>query len=600
MFDYSHLLDSDQYEDINQFYNDVDRASYLMSFEELPSSLIDELVEKGDLYLFQLYNKDFSPHSTGKPNLHTLYWRALFSDENLQSRTIKLNGKAELFYRPRQIEAPFTHEKGTILLNKFDRFGKAIPAEIYQEIHDYVNNKIDSQSLSQEAKAGLEEGRFDYREAPYDIVKNRRYAEDQLFFHVPIEFNWAEQGGVNIDNLTQEYVKTTSDIHVIGIDRGERHLLYYSVLNIKGDIVEQGSWNTLSQENISEQGVQKREIPYHGMLKQREDDRAVARQNWQSIDRIKNLKAGYLSHVIHELSKLIIKYRAIIVLENLNKGFKRGRFKVERQVYQKFEVALMNKLNLLSFKSIPPTELGGILRPWQLTRHLVKLDDAGRQNGVVFYVPASYTSVVDPVTGFVNLFHFNKIKVKDLRDFYECFSSLSFDSDKGHFVFSFNYKKLDKYCRVENCPAREWNVISGERSTFDKKHKKTIIIDTTEQLRKLFDDKAIAYRKVRNLLPEILDDSDLLRKMHSSFKLIVQMRYTVDDVDAIVSPALNDEGVNFDTRRQLEGGKLPTNADANGAYNIARKGLLIVNKIKRGEQSRFVTNKEWFKYIMNN
>lgn len=34
-------------------------------------------------------------------------------------------------------------------------------------------------------------------------------------------------------------------------------------------------------------------------------------------------------------------------MEDLNYGFKRGRFKVERQVYQKFENMLINKLNYL-------------------------------------------------------------------------------------------------------------------------------------------------------------------------------------------------------------------------------------------------------------
>ena len=49
---------------------------------------------------------------------------------------------------------------------------------------------------------------------------------------------------------------------------------------------------------------------------------------------------------------MVIDYNAIIVMEDLNKGFKRGRFKVERQVYQKFENMLISKLNYLVFKSV--------------------------------------------------------------------------------------------------------------------------------------------------------------------------------------------------------------------------------------------------------
>ena len=57
---------------------------------------------------------------------------------------------------------------------------------------------------------------------------------------------------------------------------------------------------------------------------------------------------------------MVIKYNAIIAMEDLGYGFKKGRFKVERQVYQKFETMLINKLNYLVFKDISITENGGL------------------------------------------------------------------------------------------------------------------------------------------------------------------------------------------------------------------------------------------------
>ena len=50
------------------------------------------------------------------------------------------------------------------------------------------------------------------------------------------------------------------------------------------------------------------------------------------------------------------------------------------------------------------------------------------------------------------------------------------------------------------------------------------------------------------------------------------------------------------------GGKLPENADANGAYNIARKGLLLVERIKGCPDEKLdkvdlkVTNLDWMKF----
>ena len=44
------------------------------------------MVDEGRLYLFQIYNKDFSmkKKEKGTDNLHTLYWKALFDEKNLK------------------------------------------------------------------------------------------------------------------------------------------------------------------------------------------------------------------------------------------------------------------------------------------------------------------------------------------------------------------------------------------------------------------------------------------------------------------------------------------------------------------------------------
>lgn len=81
---------------------------------KIPTSFIDKLVDEGKIYLFQLYNKDFSPHSKGTPNLHTLYFKMLFDERNLEDVVYRLNGEAEMFYRPASIkyDKP-THPKNT-------------------------------------------------------------------------------------------------------------------------------------------------------------------------------------------------------------------------------------------------------------------------------------------------------------------------------------------------------------------------------------------------------------------------------------------------------------------------------------------------------
>ena len=70
------------------------------------------------MYLFQIYNKDFSEYSKGTPNMHTLYWKALFDDRNLKDVVYKLNGQAEMFFREKSIKVSTIHPANCPIQNK--------------------------------------------------------------------------------------------------------------------------------------------------------------------------------------------------------------------------------------------------------------------------------------------------------------------------------------------------------------------------------------------------------------------------------------------------------------------------------------------------
>ena len=86
------------YNDIAEFYADTIKSCYQLKFENINFDNLEQLADDGKVYLFQIYNKDFAEKSTGKKNLHTLYWENLFSQENLHDVCLKLNGEAELFF----------------------------------------------------------------------------------------------------------------------------------------------------------------------------------------------------------------------------------------------------------------------------------------------------------------------------------------------------------------------------------------------------------------------------------------------------------------------------------------------------------------------
>jgi len=170
-----------------------------------------------------------------------------------------------------------------------------------------------------------------YSKFPYDIIKNKRYTVDKFQFHVPITMNFKNDGVGNINPMVWNYLKDTDDVYVLGIDRGERNLLYYSLIDKTGNIVEQDSLNVIG------------DYDYLNKLNEREVERDNARKSWKCIEGIKELKAGYLSQVIHKIAQLMVKYHAIVVLEDLNFGFKRSR-----QKFRKPSLSELRKKRLLT------------------------------------------------------------------------------------------------------------------------------------------------------------------------------------------------------------------------------------------------------------
>ncbi|MBQ9100878.1 MAG: type V CRISPR-associated protein Cas12a/Cpf1 [Paludibacteraceae bacterium] len=556
--------DTNTYEDLSGFYREVEQQGYNISFRNVSVDYINSLVEEGKIYLFQIYNKDFSPYSKGTPNLHTLYWKMLFDEKNLEDVVYKLNGQAEVFFRKSSIicERP-THPANQAINNK-----------------NVLNKKKHSTFV-------------------YDLVKDKRYTVDKFQFHVPITMNFKSTGGDNINLLVNEYIQQSDDLHIIGIDRGERHLLYLTVIDLQGRIKEQYSLN----EIVNTYNGNEYRTNYHDLLSKREDERMKARQSWQTIENIKELKEGYLSQVIHKISELIVKYNAIVVLEDLNMGFMRGRQKVESSVYQKFEKMLIDKLNYLVDKKKNPEEDCGVLNAYQLTNKFDSFQKLGKQSGFLFYTQAWNTSKIDPVTGFVNLFDTRYETREKSKTFFGKFDAIRYNVEKDWFEFTFDYSN---FTSKADGSRTNWTLCTcGERiETFrDEKQNSnwtTRGINLTDKFKEFFAEYKI---DIQTDLKEVIsrqDSADFFKRLLYLLKLTLQMRNseTGTEVDYMQSPVADANGnfYNSDTCND----SLPKNADANGAYNIARKGLWIVQQIKVADDLKNVklsiSNKEWLKF----
>lgn len=597
---------TENYKDMSDFYKEVELQGYKITFQKISSSKIDSLVDSGKLFLFQIYNKDFAEKSSGKKNLHTLYWENLFSEENLKDICLKLNGEAELFYRPANENIKIVkHEKGSMLVNRTTTDEKSIPEEIYQEIYQFKNNMISE--ISKEAKELLDSGTVVCKEAKHEITKDKHFTEATYLFHCPITMNFKapEITGRKFNDRVLEVLKANSDVKIIGLDRGERHLIYLSLINQKGEIELQKTLNLVEQVRNDKTVI----VNYQEKLVQKEGDRDKARKNWQTIGNIKELKEGYLSNIVHEIAELMVKNNAIVVMEDLNFGFKRGRFAVERQVYQKFENMLIEKLNYLVFKDKEVTEPGGVLNAYQLTDKAANVSDVYKQCGWLFYIPAAYTSKIDPKTGFANLFNTSGLtNVEKKKEFFDKFEGIRYDSKEDCFVFSVDYSKLGNNADY----LKKWEIYTrGERIAYNRKENKTFTVNPTENLKKKFDEFGVNWHNEENFIDSLQTvqaektNASFFDELLRSFNSTLQMRNSIpnSEIDYLISPVKSEDGTFFDSREQLALGKnakLPVDADANGAYHIALKGLyLLQNDFNRNEKGviQNISNADWFRFV---
>ena len=553
------------YKDISGFYREVEEQGYKLWFTQISKAFLEKKVEDGQLFLFEIYSKDFSSFSKGKPNLHTLYWRGLFEEQNLKDVVLKLNGEAELFFRRHSIQRDerVVHSAKKAIANKNENNPKT-------------------------------ESTFDY-----ELIKDRRYTKDKFFFHVPITLNCKAPNPVRFNDRVNLALSKSKGLHIIGIDRGERHLLYYTVINQRGEIIEQDTLNSIATD-------QNYLVDYHKKLDKKESARDKARKAWSIVDNIKDLKAGYLSHVVHKLAGLVAKHNAIVCLEDLNFGFKRGRFKVEKQVYQKFERALIEKLNYLVFKDAAEGQPGHYLNAYQLTAPFKSFQELGKQSGVLFYVGAAYTSKIDPSTGFINFLKPVYESLSKSKTFFESMGSIFFNAQQGYFEFSFDYTNFSVPQSLDGYQTAWTLCTHGDTRYHNRRNSQGIwetqAVNVTEGLKSLFTNAGIHYAGGDELKGAISEakSSKFYRNLYFYLRLTLALRHSVTgtDEDFILSPVADEEGNFYDSRRATH--SEPKDADANGAYHIALKGLWNLERIGQWDgESRLdlaMKNSDWFRF----
>lgn len=527
--------------------------------------------EKKPLFLFKMSNKDLSyaaksseglRKSRGTENLHTMYLKALLG----MTQNVFSIGSGMVFFRHKTkglAETTARHKANEFVANK---------------------NKLNDKKKSIFA---------------YEIVKNKRYTVDKYLFKLSVKLNYSQPNNnkIDVNSEVREIISNGGIKHIIGIDRGERNLLYLSLIDLKGNIVMQKSLNILKNEH-NVKGTD-----YKGLLTEREGERQDARRNWKKIANIKDLKRGYLSQVVHIISKMMVEYSAIVVLEDLNPGFIRGRQKIERNVYEQFERMLIDKLNFYVDKHKDANETGGLLHALQLTSEFENFKKSEHQNGCLFYIPAWNTSKIDPATGFANLFDTRYTNAVEAQKFFSKFDEIRYNEEKDWFEFEFDY---DKFTQKAHGTRIKWTLCTyGMRLRSFKNPAKQYnwdseVVALTDEFKRILGKAGIdIHENLKDAICNLEGKKDL-EPLMQFMKLLLQLRNSRKnpEEDYILSPVADENGIFYDSRSC--GDTLPKNADANGAYNIARKGLMMIEQIKDAkdlDNLKFdISNKSWLNF----
>ena len=245
-----------------------------------------------------------------------------------------------------------------------------------------------------------------------------------------------------------------------------------------------------------------------------------------------------------------------------------------------------------------------MLKAYQLTSKFKSFKELGKQSGFLFYIQAWNTSKIDPVTGFVNFFDTKYTNVESAQQFFNKFDSIKYNEKKNWFEFAFDYNKFTtkaeetktKWIVCTNSTRIETFRNPEKNSQWDNRE-----INLTEELKQLLAKYSI--KLDGDLKANIVKQQEkgFFENLLKLFRLTVQMRNSItnSEIDYLISPVPNEDGIFYDSRNADK--NLPENADANGAYNIARKGLWVLNQIKNSKPddkklNLAITNKEWLKY----
>src|SRR3989338_3121738 len=226
----------------------------------------------------------------------------------------------------------------------------------------------------------------------------------------------------------------------------------------------------------------------------------------------------------------------------------------------------------------------------------------------MLYTRPNYTSQTDPEIGWRKNIYLKKGSEEYIKDqILAAFSEIGFDGKDYYFEY-----------KVEHT-GKIWKLYSGhDGKGLDRFHTernaKGIWEPKAQDIRAILNDVFEKFDTNKSLLKQMKDGVELTKgkdEKYAKYTAWESLRFAIDliqqirntgitkrDSDFILSPVRDENGNYFDSRvywdkeQRKEKCDMPSSGDANGAFNIARKGIIMNEHIKRGLDP-YITDEEW-------
>jgi len=540
----------DDYETFNEYCNELNKRNFTLGFRKASRTKIDEYEKAGYIYKFRIWCRDFSEKAYGIKQNYALIFNALFNEKNEYYSKIRLCGSAKLIFVKASIkdEDKVVHKAGQPIRNKNPKSGK--PTSTYS----------------------------------YDIIKDRRKLKDHYIIQLPYEINRQALGNpVNLNAVVLDDIRNGNLKSIVSIKTGQDNLLWVCVTDMEGNIKKQYPLNVIDNND------------YREKISARQNEMKSGNKEWRPGADIKSLKEGYLTLAIRKIVDAVFENDAILLLESSNGNKKEKTFGVDTRLYDRLADMLQVKLHYCFSKRKPFLEEGGLLNAYQLCGALPTGDKKKKvfQNGIVFFTNTAYTKNTDPITGFVPPVIGEYLNLKSAISIISNIKEIGYE--KGQY-----YLLIDKKMYKNNYEGKtDWKCyIAGERIVAirddslarGRRYEKA-------DIGKIFADflKENGIDANKNIKEQILerDDKPFFASLLEILNNVFRMNNGHGDENFFVSPVKNDKGLFFDSRISKE---IPC-TDANAAYNMARKMVISIEKIKNEETKTIPTTAEYLERI---